>query len=96
MLFSPGRETSPWTLTECGFTFGGKAWVGGSEKSTFHWTGKKPKKLDAFRLPRANGPALRKSNKKGADLPIHPFVSASSFSLAAFALRNHFVEFENR
>jgi hypothetical protein len=36
-------------------------------------------------------PALRKSNKKGADLAIRPFMSASSFSLATFGLRNHFV-----
>lgn len=41
--FSPGRETLPWTLTECGFTFGGKAWVGGSENSTFHSDGEKAK-----------------------------------------------------
>jgi hypothetical protein len=58
--------------------------------------GKKAKETGRTRLPRATGPALCKSNKKGADLAIHPSVSASSFSLAAFALRNHFVEFENR
>jgi hypothetical protein len=57
---------------------------------------KKLKKLDELRSPRTNGPGLCKSNKKGADLAIHPFLSVSSFSLAAFALRNHFVEFENR
>jgi hypothetical protein len=81
---------------ERGFAFDGKAWVGGCEKSTFDWTGKKLKKPDELRSPHANGPALRKSNKKGADLAIHPFMFASSFSLAAFGLRNHFVEFENR
>jgi len=59
-------------------------------------TGKKLKKLDELRSPRANSPTLCKSNKKGADLAIHPFLSVSRFSLAAFALRNHFVEFENR
>jgi hypothetical protein len=58
--------------------------------------GGKAKEADELRSPHANGPALRKSNKKGADLAIDPFMSASSFSLAAFGLRNHFVEFENR
>jgi hypothetical protein len=81
---------------EHGFAFDGKAWVGGCEKSTFDWTGKKLQKPDELRSPHANCLALRKSNKKGAHLAIHPFHSASSFSLAAFGLRNHFVEFENR
>jgi hypothetical protein len=72
MLFSPGRETSPWTLMKRYFAFGGKAWVGGSENSPFDWMGKKPKKLYELRSPHANGPALRRSNKKGADLAIHP------------------------
>jgi Protein of unknown function (DUF2939) len=86
MLFSPGRETSPWTLMKRGFAFGGKAWVVGSENSTFDWMGKKPKKLHELRSPHANGPALRKSNKKGRISRSTPFHSASSFSLAAFGL----------
>jgi len=53
------------TLRKRGFAFDGKAWVGGSEKSTFHWTVKKPKKMREPRSPRANGPALCKNNKKG-------------------------------
>src|SRR5450759_826656 len=65
MLFSLGRETSPWTLMERGFAFDGKAWVGGCEKSTFDWTGTKLKKMRELRSPHANGPALRRVTKKG-------------------------------